>query len=218
MKFHNWIGIIYNGDSLLLRSHRLYHMQQHVPSPTEPSKESLCIIDDIHKFWFGEQDVWSDDYEQRPHIWFSNPNQIEFDQLIKDKYEEWVVKAVRGDLSEWESTPKGCLALVLLMDQFTRNVYRGDARMFDGDSHSIKITERCIADGTDLKLSPIERLFLYMPMKHQEDVVKVRACVDLLDKIRETVPPQQRKHWDMWCDMGVKHIEMLTKFGRYPYR
>src|SRR6185503_6318284 len=112
--------------------------------------------DEVLREWFRDPARW----------WESNPA---FDQFLRDGYREDVEAALRGDLDEWATTPHGALALVLLLDQFTRNIYRGSSRMYAGDAKALATSLAVIDRGEDELLSKAERQFLYMPLMHSED-------------------------------------------------
>src|SRR5436190_12267069 len=116
--------------------------------------------DAVIDYWFGG----SDEYQKV--FWFGGSD--ETDRQIREKFATYVELAQRGELDDWAKSPKGRLALILLLDQFSRNVYRGTPRAFEGDRRALELALDAIERGTERELAPYERLFLRMPLMHSE--------------------------------------------------
>ncbi len=140
----------------------------------------MSEINIILDFWFGEiRDGFT--IEDRNGFWFM-PNES-VDKTIKGKFGDLVTEAGSGKLKKWGSSPRGCLALIILLDQFTRNIYRGSAEAFQYDNDARRICKHGIKDGTDKKLEIIERCFYYLPLEHTENIEDQQLCLELLKKI-----------------------------------
>jgi uncharacterized protein (DUF924 family) len=153
--------------------------------------------DDILNFWFKElkQSQW----------WVKD---LAFDQLIIDRFSKIHQSANACELFEWRSSPKGRLAEIIVLDQFSRNMYRDTPRSFSSDPLALALAQEAIAVGADKSLSAVERNFLYMPFMHSESLVMHKVAVELyLDN-----------GVDSSIDFENKHKIIIEKFGRYPHR
>ena len=124
--------------------------------------------EEILNYWFGalsENKTPSSDYYT---MWFAKRDDI--DRYIKTNFERDLEHAVEGKLKNWEDTPRGTLALIILLDQFSRNMHRGMEKAFSQDSLALEVCLRGINKGFDKRLHPVERLFLYMPLQHSESL------------------------------------------------
>lgn len=172
----------------------------------------------ILSYWFGalnEDDAPSNDYYK---MWFAKRDDI--DLFIKGSFEEDLNHAVDGKLKDWEDTPRGTLALIILLDQFSRNIYRGTARAFAQDRLALQLCLRGIGKGFDQDLHPVERLFLYMPLEHSEDLEMQKKSVkyfSLLEKLF-TSPTSLASMTSIFRDYAEKHFVIIERFGRFPHR
>ncbi|PSB04461.1 DUF924 family protein [Merismopedia glauca] len=165
-------------------------------------------MDKILDFWFGTPS--SNDYGMFRPIWFEvNP---ELDREISDRFLTDHQAAANGNLDTWKTTPLGCLALILLLDQIPRNIYRGTPQAFATDSQALNLTKYALANGFDTQLLPIQRWFIYLPLEHSENLGDQRQCVYLFAKL----PLSSEKQ--MGVDFARKHCQIIEKFGRFPHR
>jgi uncharacterized protein (DUF924 family) len=148
-------------------------------------------------------------------FWFSEINPAQwwkvdpaFDQLIRDRFGEIHSRAARVELFEWRSDPLGRLAEVIVLDQFSRNMYRGDRRAFECDALALALAQEAVAAQADLALREEQRAFLYMPYMHSESAVIHAAAADLF---RERTPKNNH-------DFELRHKAIIDRFGRYPHR
>lgn len=133
----------------------------------------------------------------------------EFDQEVRDRLGVLHDRAAAGELSDWETTPEGCLALLVLLDQAPRNMFRGDARSFATDAAARDLSDRAIAAGHDMT-TPIERRdFFYLPFEHSEDVEDQRRGVVLFS---------ERCNTGDNVDWAKRHLVVIERFGRFPHR
>ena len=172
----------------------------------------------ILNYWFGklrEGEAPSSDYYKK---WFAK--RIEIDQYIKTNFEDDLELAVGGKLKSWENTPRGSLAMIILLDQFSRNIYRGTAKAFSQDSLALDVCLRGIEMGFDKMLHPVERLFFFMPLEHSEDLEIQKKSVEyfsMMEKLYPTPPSlasmalEFRKYAEM-------HYVIIKRFGRFPHR
>ena len=170
----------------------------------------------ILRFWFGEQEDDADVAQAQRSLWWSkNP---EIDKEISETYQATLVAACRGDLVDWETSARGLLALIILSDQFSRIVYRGDARSFAQDHHAQDWCNQMLTSGLDQGLRPIERVFAYLPLEHSEDIVDQDRCVAFFSALCEQVPDHHQEVFEGFLDFAHAHRKIVRKFGRYPHR
>src|SRR3989304_7449671 len=174
--------------------------------------------EEILQYWFGElkeSEAPSSDYYK---IWFAKG--IEIDEYIKNKFEEDLKCAIEGKLKNWEDKPRGTLALIILLDQFSRNIYRGTAKAFSQDSLALEICLRGIEKGFDKRLHPVERLFLYMPLEHSEDLEIQKKSVEYFSMLEETFTstPSLVSIISEFKNYAEKHYVIIERFGRFPHR
>ncbi|MCI0527776.1 MAG: DUF924 domain-containing protein [Nitrospira sp.] len=171
-------------------------------------------IEEILNFWFG--DLQKLNLEDRLKLWFGGGE--ETDQLIRDKFGADVLRAIQGDYAHWEETPRGCLALIILLDQFSRNIYRDTPKAFAQDEMALGLCLRGIGQGKDLALEPIERTFFYLPMEHSENLEIQRRSVQAFEGLVKAVPPEMKKVYEGFLDYAVRHCVIIERFGRFPHR
>lgn len=164
-------------------------------SDTKDMKEQ---IDAILEFWFGP------DPGEKRDAWFERSDA--FDEEIRTKFGAVQAQAAAGECDGWAETPRGALALVLLLDQFSRNLFRGDARAFASDSKALGIADAAIQKGWDREFPEIMRIFFYLPHEHCEDLEVQRRCVELFTGTE----------WG--TEYAEAHFKLIERFGRFPHR
>jgi uncharacterized protein (DUF924 family) len=170
-----------------------------------------ATISEILEFWFGNPQQEDTSYSQRRKIWFrKDPN---FDQVVSDRFLATYQQAVAGDLDDWQESPLGTLALVLLFDQFPRNMFRGTPKAFATDSRALFLAKKAIAQGFDQAISAIQRLFFYLPFEHSENLADQHQSVALMQQLRDTDPDL-----DDVFDYAIRHRDVIERFGRFPHR
>ncbi|MBK8265476.1 MAG: DUF924 domain-containing protein [Nannocystis sp.] len=117
-------------------------------------------------------------------------------------------RAIAGDLDAWSADASGSLALVLLLDQYPRNAFRGQARAFASDPLALALTRSAVDRGLDHHLDQVGRVFLYLPLEHSESLADQQRCVDLMRALENK----------LWLDYAVRHLEIIARFGRFPHR
>jgi uncharacterized protein (DUF924 family) len=163
---------------------------------------------EIFEFWFGRLD--DPGYDEVRGIWFDS--RPAFDEEIRRRFKGDYDKAVAGDYDAWKNDPWACLCLVLLFDQFPRNMFRGTPKAFATDAHALKVASHAIQKGHDRDLRPVERYFYYLPFEHSERLEDQRRCVDLVRSLEEH--PRR----EAWLNYAVRHLEVIEAFGRFPHR
>lgn len=181
----------------------------------------MNLVQDILNFWFqGISDQTLIKKNQPPFsTWFTK--NVDFDNTIKIKFEETLKAGLAGKLLDWETTHHGCLALILLFDQFTRNIYRDTPQMYLADSLSLNLNLRCIDQQWDQSLLYIERVFLYMPLMHAEDLTMQEKSVESFTKLHDAVYekyPLNSSYYFYNLTFAKRHHEIIKRFGRFPHR
>ena len=174
----------------------------------------------ILAFWFeglNDQSVIQDSPAAKK--WFKKD--FKFDAEIKERFEEEIINASCGKYREWEASMRGRLALIILFDQFSRNIYRNSPRAFESDPLALNLTLRSLKERTDKDLSLIERTFLYMPLMHSENFTdqefSVKYFGDLVGDSR-AVSPQNVPYYEYSLDYARRHRDIIKQFGRFPHR
>jgi uncharacterized protein (DUF924 family) len=172
---------------------------------------------EILEYWFADaESTGPEEIGKHFKRWFQGGTEI--DEEIKSRFGEAVMLAARDQLAEWENTTEDALALIILFDQFTRNVYRGSARAFAYDKKALQITQKLIASGEDKNLPWPHRGFLYMPMQHSEDKEVQARGVEVYLGLMEDVPEELKKVVKGFADSAREHKAIIDKFGRFPHR
>jgi uncharacterized protein (DUF924 family) len=173
-------------------------------------------IDEILSFWFMEQELSAPQIDGRMDTWFGEDPL--FDHDISKEFTEDVEKASSGDLDHWAHEPKGRLALILLLDQFRRNIYRNSAKAFEKDRAALKLCVEGAMEKKDEGLSPIHRVFFYMPLQHTESRKVQAKSRELYRRLAEAVSPTYKETFEtiaLWADL---HADIVERFGRFPHR
>ena len=172
---------------------------------------------DVLDFWFGDCTEDPRRIESRIHLWFRTDPAT--DEAIRERFGPRIEQALAGGLDRWAEEPRGRLALVLLLDQFTRNVFRRSARAFAGDARALALAREGFARGDDEVLHPIERAFLGLPLEHAEDVAVQALSVERARLNLEAAPRGPlRHHLGEFLKAAEEHAATVRRFGRYPHR
>jgi uncharacterized protein (DUF924 family) len=155
-------------------------------------------------------------------LWFGDPNAPELtpqaDELIAERFGPLMKSAAQGALSAWESSPRRRLALILLFDQFPRNVHRGRAASFAQDQRALSLAVSGMQFGADAALDPLERLFFYMPLMHAESLEVQEESVAAFRRLQDEAPAELRAQFDRALHAARLHREVIARFGRFPHR
>ena len=157
---------------------------------------SLATPAQVLDFWFGAG----------PKKWFSKDDA--FDAEIRERFLPTYEAAAAGRLSDWEATPDDALALLILLDQFPRNMFRGSPRTFAADPLALAVAKRAVAQHFDRQLDLPKRNFFYLPFEHSEDLVDQEHCVQLTRRNSDAEGVK-------WAEL---HADIIRRFGRFPHR
>lgn len=161
---------------------------------------------EILDFWFG---AGSDRGKERK-VWFIKDK--EFDQEVKTRFLSVYHAAASGKLDSWKDSPDSCLALILLLDQFPRNIFRNSPQAFATDEKALEIAKYAVKQGYDIQLLPVERWFIYLPFEHSEKLEHQHQAVALFETLQDD--PQSSSS----IDYAKRHLEVIKRFGRFPHR
>ena len=173
-------------------------------------------IDAILSFWFMEEELSAPQIDRRMDTWFGEDEV--FDHEIKKGFSDDVGRASEGALDHWARQSNGRLALILLLDQFRRNIYRGTAAAFAMDKAALKHCVEGAMAKEDQGLSPIQRAFFYMPLQHAESRKVQAKSVALYNRLAEVVSPSYRETFQTIAQFAELHYDIVEKFGRFPHR
>jgi len=166
-------------------------------------------------FWFGDADD-ADNIERRGRMWFAaGPAD---DLAIREGFGALHDAACRGALDGWRRHAREALALVVLLDQFTRCLYRASGEAFSQDERALALSRAVMERGLDRGLRLVERVFLYMPFQHAESRDRQRESVELYAALAAAAPPALQSFARNTYDYAVLHREIVERFGRFPHR
>lgn len=181
------------------------------PKVQEIAADARELLDE----WFGEAIRDADEAQRRMPIWFT-PDVARDSEL--ERFEPLVRLALAGKLQDWRRHPRSCLALILLLDQFPRQLYRGSPDAFAGDGRALALARLAVQRGFLSRLHPLEASFLAMPFQHAEDLSAQREGVRHYRRLLSSAPPDWRKLLESSLAYSEKHLAIVETFGRFPYR
>lgn len=158
----------------------------------------MSALEDVLAFWFAEG---------RKPQWFESSEA--FDAEVRRALQPLYEAACDGRYESWRRNPRGCLALVILLDQVPRNVHRGTPQAFASDAAARAVTRHALQEGFDEALAEVERVFLYMPLEHSEDLADQQDCVRLVAALPSS---------GEWLSYAERHRDIVARFRRFPHR
>lgn len=173
-------------------------------------------IDEILTFWFREKELSAPQIDGRMDVWFGEDPV--FDQHLVSEFTDDVERASAGELDHWGRSPRGRLALILLLDQFRRNIYRNTPEAFAKDNLALRLCVEGAAAKMDKALSPIERVFFYMPLEHAESRKVQQKSREIFRHLCETVSPTYKETFETIAQFADLHADIVEKYGRFPHR
>ena len=185
---------------------------------TDGVKASSLAVrpNDIHRFWFQDCLTCPQELENRKTDWFGGGKS--FDDTIRRAYCDLPDRALNDEFDHWQKDPLSVISLILILDQFPRNMYRGTARSFAYDDKARLVAQRAIDLGIDGKVHPLEATFIYLPFEHSEDPGDQVTSVGLFKRLAQNAPTEFREHLVSAVEYACKHQDILSNFGRFPHR
>jgi uncharacterized protein (DUF924 family) len=173
-------------------------------------------MSDVLAYWFEPRPATAAEVDARRRFWFEGSEAT--DREIRARFGALVARARAGELDDWRATPRGTLALLILLDQFSRNLDRGRPEAFSHDPVALGIATEGFAAGQFDDLDLAERLFAALPFRHAEDVAAQTRAVELAVRDALTAPPIYRDFAIYSVDWARKHLDVIVRFGRFPHR
>jgi uncharacterized protein (DUF924 family) len=165
--------------------------------------------DAVLDFWFGAPGRAERGTQRK--VWFLKD--AAFDRAIAERFGATIEQALRGELDGWAATPEGALARIVVLDQFTRNVFRDEPRAFAGDAQALAAASALVGSRQDERLPPVMRAFAYLPFEHAEGLAMQDEAVRLFTRLVATAPELQSM-----LDYAQRHRAVIERFGRFPHR
>ncbi|MCX7512778.1 DUF924 family protein [Frateuria sp. STR12] len=167
----------------------------------------IASAQDVLDFWFADENAVR---------WFVRD--ADFDQVIAGRFGPTLEAAANDALDDWAVTPHGWLALLIVLDQFSRNIHRGSARAFAQDAKAQALALEGLARRDDEALAPLERVFAYLPLEHAEDLALQWRSVTLFRALSLQASPNARGQYESFLDYARRHCEVVARYGRFPHR
>ncbi len=164
--------------------------------------------EEVLDFWFGRED--EPGYGEFREAWFRKDP--EFDREVQERFGTLYERAASGELDGWRDDARACLALVICLDQFPRNMFRGDGRTHATDAKALETAGHAVERALDRELPPFQRMFLYMPFMHSENLEDQRRSVELFERLAEKLAGPDVTSY------AAGHMEIVERFGRFPHR
>jgi uncharacterized protein (DUF924 family) len=169
-------------------------------------------IETILRFWFKEHELSAPQIDGRMDVWFGED--AIFDEQIVREFSGDVDKACNGELDHWADDARGRLALIILIDQFRRNIYRNQPQAFLHDKLALKLCVEGAMQEKDKRLSPIERVFFYMPLQHAESRRVQEKSRQIFNKLAEAVSPTFKETFETVAQFADLHADIVEQYGR----
>lgn len=170
----------------------------------------------IINFWLGDAGDSAEALQSRSRVWFSADPEL--DAEIRSRFGGLLASEAQGVYEGWQAAPRGRLGLIILFDQFPRNVYRGTARAFAFDGKALSLSQTGIDAGLDQSLGSLERMFFYMPLQHAEASDPQDRSVALFEALTASCPSGQRRFFELSLSFAREHRDLIARFGRFPHR
>ncbi len=177
---------------------------------------------DVLQYWFGADPTAPDQIGARLRLWFGADEPPEIrdlrDESMAERFGTLIQRAAAGELDAWAGSPHRLLALILLLDQFPRNVYRGTAQAFAQDDKALELVRNGLQRGADATLKPIQRVFFYLPLEHTESEDVQNESVAAFRRLLEEAPDEQQPLFQSCLQAAQDHQRIVERFGRFPHR
>ena len=174
------------------------------------------VKDELLHFWFGDDPDDAVVAKTKAGLWWGHGE--ETDELLQSRFGAAASSAAANVLNHWTGSPRGRLALILLLDQLPRSIHRGTPAAFAQDAKARRVAEQGLESGADKLLRPIERLFFYLPFEHSEELADQDRSISLFRDLAVSAPAAQRETFAEFIDYAVRHRDVVAQFGRFPHR
>jgi uncharacterized protein (DUF924 family) len=174
------------------------------------------LISEVLPFWFADALQSVAAARARSKVWFANDPQ--FDAEIARRFGDLPTKAAAGDFDSWMNAAESALARVIVLDQFPRNLYRGDPRAFAFDALALAGSVSALDRGFSKRLHPVQTVFILLPIEHAEDPSMQQRSVAQFEELRGRAPAGCESLFDGYLDYARRHRDVIERFGRFPHR
>ena len=167
-------------------------------------------------FWFGPSGSTAEIAGRQRKLWFGKAPAN--DLAVIERFAATLPAATAGNLNHWTATPRGRLALVIVLDQFPHHIYRDKPEAFATDPQALALSLEALTAGEDQQLTPIERVFLYLPLEHTESTAVQEQSVLLFERLAQEAAAEERALFDDFLNYARQHRDVVARFGRFPHR
>lgn len=171
-------------------------------------------IEEVLGFWFGAPA--EEGLPTGVELWFGGSARV--DRTIERRFGKLLAKAKAGELDGWAKTARGRLALIIVLDQFSRNVYRERPEAYAGDEKALALSLDGLDEAMDRELAPLERAFFYMPAMHSEDLDMQLTSVEVFTELAKEAPPEHAAACESFLRHAERHRDVVERFERFPHR
>ena len=172
--------------------------------------------EDVLDFWFDQPSAAADVAARQSKLWFSKS--AANDQLVTERFADTLIAAGAGKLDHWALTPRGQLALIVVLDQFPHHIHRNHGQSFAYDAQSLALAQAMIQSGDAVRVVPIERVFVYLPLEHAESLALQDQSVALYAQLEAKASDAERPLFQGFLDYAQQHRDVVARFGRFPHR
>lgn len=170
----------------------------------------------ILDYWFGQAVDDVDCANQKSSLWWGKSPDVDAD--IRERFEPTLQLLVNGGNRYWLQFPESRLSAIIVLDQFSRNIYRDSPIAYSADLLALNRCLSGIHKKLEKQLRPIEQVFFYLPLEHAEDLSLQHLCVERFQQLVEEVPSSQRETFEGFLDYAEQHAAVIEQFGRFPHR
>jgi uncharacterized protein (DUF924 family) len=163
---------------------------------------------DIYDYWFGAPGA--EGHGEVREFWFGGGPSV--DREIQERFGVHYERAIAGEFESWKSEARSAVSLIILLDQFPRNIFRGSSRSFAADPLALRCARQLVDSPLHRELITVEKVFAYLPFEHSEDIEDQKKCVSLYEAMEAHDSKAE------WIDFAVQHLEIIEQFGRFPHR
>ena len=173
-------------------------------------------INEVLEFWFADRDLSEPTLDSRMTRWFNFDD--EFDAELADRFTSLAKQALTEELDDWAEQPLGRLALILLLEQFPRRIYKDSPDAFQGDRKAMKLCQEGVANDAYRKLNAVQQLFFFMPLQRAESIKIQQTSVKIYNALSSNVSSTLRDTFETVAHFAELRRDVIAQFGRFPHR
>jgi uncharacterized protein (DUF924 family) len=175
-----------------------------------------AYINEVLEFWFADRDLSEPTLDSRMTCWFNSDEQ--FDAELADRFTSLAELALTGELDDWAERPLGRLALILLLEQFPRRIYKDSPDAFRGDRKAMTLCQQGVANDAYRELNAVQQLFFFMPLQRAESIKIQQTSVKIYNALSSNVSSTLRDTFETVAHFAELRRDVIAKFGRFPHR